>query len=478
MMLDRRWRGTILLLICLVCNASGTYVGANTIPSPENSPSEFAKIVQSKQTKHARVFIGGADHRSLRSLANTGEEVILTVPNDQLEHMAEFPEEAELWVAANVARFLPATRITHVVAGDDVVARSPGNAYFLLPAMANLHAALAASRLDGRVKVSSAVSSAALQAPPAWAAAAVAGGLLRFLNATGAPLFLKTRPSESTDTMVDAAYGAMRALGFPGGAIPVIAAPVETEEFGGGATTVVYHSYLLQASGGVGGGERRSLATSAGMFCVALQNADAAALQAGLNWACGPGQADCAAIQPGGACYKQNNLPALASYAYNDYYQKMASTGATCSFNGTATTTTADPSSGSCVFTGSSMAGGSNTSVPGASPPTTLSPPAGLTPPVGTSPPTDFSPPAAGTTPPAGGFTPPAGGFGTPPSGGFGTPPSGFGPPGSFNGSGSSFGPSSAFSPYGGAGHRDGGASGARLAAAALAVLLLSVDLM
>uniref|UniRef100_A0A0E0D196 X8 domain-containing protein n=1 Tax=Oryza meridionalis TaxID=40149 RepID=A0A0E0D196_9ORYZ len=455
MMLDRRWQGTILLLICLVCNASGTSVGANTIPSPENSPSEFAKIVQSKQTKHARVFIGGADPRWLRSLANTGEEVILTVPNEQLEHMAEFPEEAELWVAANVARFIPATRITHVVAGDDVVARSPGNAYFLLPAMANLHAALAAARLDGRVKVSSAVSGAALQAPPAWAAAA-------------------TRPSESTDTMVDAAYGAMRALGFPGGAIPVIAAPVETDELGGGATTVVYHSYL--ASGG--GGERRSLATSAGTFCVALQNADAAALQAGLNWACGPGQADCAAIQPGGACFKQNNLPALASYAYNDYYQKMASTGATCSFNGTATTTTADPSSGSCVFTGSSMAGGSNTSVPGASPPTTLSPPAGLTPPVGTSPPTDFSPPAAGTTPPAGGFTPPAGGFGTPPSAGFGTPPSGFGPPGSFNGSGSSFGPSSAFSPYGGGGHRDGGASGARLAAVALAVLLLSVDLM
>uniref|UniRef100_J3LP64 X8 domain-containing protein n=1 Tax=Oryza brachyantha TaxID=4533 RepID=J3LP64_ORYBR len=198
-MLDRRWQGlAMLLLICLLCNASGSFVGANMIPSPENSPSEFAKIVQSKQTKQARVFSGGADHRSLRSLANTGEEVILTVPNDQLEHIAEFPEEAELWVAANVVRFLPATRITHVVAGDDVLA-------------------------------------------------------------------------------------------------------------------------------------------------------------------------DCSAIQPGGPCFKQNNLPALASYAYNDYYQKMASTGATCSFNGTATTTTADPSSGSCVFAGSSMAGGSNTSVPGAS---------------------------------------------------------------------------------------------------------------
>lgn len=78
--------------------------------------------------------------------------------------------------------------------------------------------------------------------------------------------------------------------------------------------------------------------------------------------------------------------------------------------------------------------------------------------------------------PPAGGFTrrraasaPAAGRFGTPPSGSARR---------ELQRSGSSFGPSSAFSPYGGAGHRDGGASGARLAAAALAVLLLSVDLM
>ncbi|XP_062189110.1 glucan endo-1,3-beta-glucosidase 4-like isoform X2 [Phragmites australis] len=125
-------------------------------------------------------------------------------------------------------------------------------------------------------------------------------------------------------------------------------------------------------------GKRRSLATgSSGVFCVALQGADPTALQAGLNWACGQGHADCTAIQPGGPCYKPNNLPALASYAYNDYYQKNANTGATCSFNGTATTTTTDPSSGQCVFSGSSAAGGTT---PTANAPSGLAPPSSFTP--------------------------------------------------------------------------------------------------
>lgn len=95
-------------------------------------------------------------------------------------------------------------------------------------------------------------------------------------------------------------------------------------------------------------GKRRLLQTtptaSSGMFCVAKEGADPTALQKGLNWACGPGHADCTAIQPGAPCYKANNLPALASYAYNDYYHRNANSGATCNFDGTATTSNIDPS--------------------------------------------------------------------------------------------------------------------------------------
>ncbi|XP_066379620.1 glucan endo-1,3-beta-glucosidase 4-like [Miscanthus floridulus] len=445
-MLQNRWKGCIFFSFAfLLCNVSGVVLMAS-----ENSPSEFAKLVQSKQTRQARVC--GADPALLSSLAGIDDaEVMVTIPNEQLDHVAEFQEEADLWVAANIARFLPATRITHVVAGDDVlVASSPGSsAYFLVPAMRNLRSALAAAGLGDRVKVSSALSSEALS-DPAWSG--VVAHVLRFLESSGSPLFLKSRPSVASDAKVDAAYAAMRALGVS--RVPVIAADLAA---GSGLAVVPYYYYGY----GYTGGQRRSLAT--GTFCVALQNADPAALQAGLNWACGPGHADCSAIQPGGACYQQNKLPALASYAYNEYYQKMASTGATCSFNGTATTTTSDPSSGSCVFAGSSTAGGSNSSVPvGASPPTSLSPPTGFTPPVGSSPPSssEFTPPS--------GFTPPAGGgFGP----GFGTPP------GSFNGTGS-FGPSGTLSPYNGVPRGLSRAGLTALSAAAVAVLLVSMDAM
>uniref|UniRef100_A0A453MWL4 X8 domain-containing protein n=2 Tax=Aegilops tauschii TaxID=37682 RepID=A0A453MWL4_AEGTS len=237
---------------------------------------------------------------------------MVTIPNSHLQHLAEFRDEARLWVAANVAPFLPATMITHVLAGDEILSSaSPGDAaYSLVPAMRNLHAALVAAGLDGHIRVSTVLSSVPLA--PSWSPG-VAGHVLRFLSETGSPLFLKARTS---DVRVDDVYAAMRALGFSG--IPLIAAESAELALSG---ALVYHSYLYgRHPMTAGGGGRRSLAT--GTFCVALQNADPTALQAGLSWACGQGQADCSAVQPGGACYKQNNVAALASYAYNDYYQK------------------------------------------------------------------------------------------------------------------------------------------------------------
>ncbi|XP_078160032.1 glucan endo-1,3-beta-glucosidase 2-like [Carex rostrata] len=102
-------------------------------------------------------------------------------------------------------------------------------------------------------------------------------------------------------------------------------------------------------------GSAQNSSSTGGTFCVAIATADTTALQDGLNWACGSGGADCSLIQQGQACYEANNLVELASYAYNDYYHKAGSSGGTCNFNGTATTTTTDPSHGSCIFAGSTQ---------------------------------------------------------------------------------------------------------------------------
>lgn len=80
------------------------------------------------------------------------------------------------------------------------------------------------------------------------------------------------------------------------------------------------------------------------LFCVAKSGADPSKLEDGLNWACGQGHANCSAIQAGQSCYYPDTVESHASYAYNDYYQRMRGAGGTCDFDGTATTSSVDPS--------------------------------------------------------------------------------------------------------------------------------------
>ncbi|GFY98992.1 O-Glycosyl hydrolases family 17 protein [Actinidia rufa] len=115
---------------------------------------------------------------------------------------------------------------------------------------------------------------------------------------------------------------------------------------------------------------------SSSVFCIAKQGADATKLQNGLNWACGQAQVNCSAIQPGKQCYNPDTVQNHASFAYNDYYQKMHSAGGTCDFDGTATTTSVDPSYGSCTFSGSSNSS-SRTTVPPSAAFGPITPPSG-----------------------------------------------------------------------------------------------------
>ncbi|KAL2959940.1 hypothetical protein AAZX31_17G012200 [Glycine max] len=109
-------------------------------------------------------------------------------------------------------------------------------------------------------------------------------------------------------------------------------------------------AYLLHVSGI---GTFLANDTTNQTYCIAMDGFDSKTLQAALDWACGPGRANCSEIQPGETCFQPNNVKNHASYAFDSYYQKEGKAQGTCDFKGLAMITTTDPSHGSCIFPGS-----------------------------------------------------------------------------------------------------------------------------
>ncbi|KAK1437784.1 hypothetical protein QVD17_03582 [Tagetes erecta] len=110
--------------------------------------------------------------------------------------------------------------------------------------------------------------------------------------------------------------------------------------------------YLLHVSGS---GEFLANDTTNQTFCVAMKGVDGKTLQTALDWACGPGRANCSEIQPGEACYSPNNVNNHASYAFDSYYHKQGRVAGSCDFKGVAIITTTDPSHERCIFPGSKI---------------------------------------------------------------------------------------------------------------------------
>ncbi|CAK7328889.1 unnamed protein product [Dovyalis caffra] len=63
-----------------------------------------------------------------------------------------------------------------------------------------------------------------------------------------------------------------------------------------------------------------------------------------LDWACGSGNVDCSAIQPGQPCFESDTFVSQASFAFNSYYQQNGACDVSCSFGGTGAKVDKDPS--------------------------------------------------------------------------------------------------------------------------------------
>ncbi|CAA7404121.1 unnamed protein product [Spirodela intermedia] len=440
----------LLLIIFALLDVSGSFVGVNINTDSPGVPSasELVLILRSRGIHHVRLL--APDHQLLSALANTGIQVMVSIPNNHLLRVGLSQTAAATWLNDNVAAFLPVTNITYIAVGSEVLTVVPNAALILLPAMKFLQAALIAADLSRQVKISTPQSMALIPTPFPPSAAAfnstwvpIMSGLLQFLKNTSSSFMLNAKPyygytlgngifpldyalfrqqpqtnriidpntnsaySSMFDAMVDAAYYSMKALNFS--EIPVMVTETgwpwlgrQGEPDATADNALTYNSNLIrrissmagtpaqpnrttnayiyelfdgedlqdgQPSGrhwglfftngtlvyslDLGGLEAADTTSSlTRVYCIADSGADPQALEVGLNWACGPGSANCTAIQPGQPCYT-SSIAAIASYAYNDYYRKAHVAGGTCDFGGTARTTTADPSYGSCIFEGS-----------------------------------------------------------------------------------------------------------------------------
>ncbi|NP_001307273.1 Glucan endo-1,3-beta-glucosidase 13-like precursor [Zea mays] len=109
-----------------------------------------------------------------------------------------------------------------------------------------------------------------------------------------------------------------------------------------------------------------NITSANGTWCIASTNASETDLQNALNWACGPGNVDCSAIQPSQPCYQPDTLASHASYAFNSYYQQNGANVVACDFGGAGIRTTKDPSYDTCVYlaAGNKMSTTNSTSLP------------------------------------------------------------------------------------------------------------------
>ncbi|RWV88052.1 hypothetical protein BHE74_00018329 [Ensete ventricosum] len=141
-----------LLLLHLLSFSVALSVGVNYGAFADNlpPPAQVAAFLKDR-TFVDRVKLFDANADIIRAFAGTGISLMITVPNGDIPSLASRRSSApspaaSAWVATNVAPFYPATNISLIAVGNEVVATSDRNLIaHLVPAMRSLSAALAAS---------------------------------------------------------------------------------------------------------------------------------------------------------------------------------------------------------------------------------------------------------------------------------------------------------------------------------------------
>ncbi|KAG9455087.1 hypothetical protein H6P81_007991 [Aristolochia fimbriata] len=192
---------TLLFFFFLFLSAAGS-IGVNYGRVANDLPTAVKVVELLKSQGIDRVKLYDTDPSVLHALADSGIKVVVALPNELLNAVARRPSQAYYWVQKNVAAYHPATQIQAIAVGNEVFVSPLNITPYLVPAMANVHAALVKYKLDDAIKVSSPLALTALQSSYPSSAGAFRSDLvepvikpmLNFFRRTGSYLMVNAYP--------------------------------------------------------------------------------------------------------------------------------------------------------------------------------------------------------------------------------------------------------------------------------------------
>ncbi|KAE8682503.1 Glucan endo-1,3-beta-glucosidase, basic vacuolar isoform [Hibiscus syriacus] len=165
----------------------------------DNLPSALDVVNFYKSNGIGKMRLYDPDQATLQALEGTNIQLILGVPNEDLQSLAT-PSTAAAWVQNNVLAFYPAVKIVYVAVGNEIKPNDP-EAQYVLPAMQNIYNALVSAQLGSEIKVSTSVEASLLgqsYPPSAGSFGPVSSPymtpIVMFLATTGAPLLANVYP--------------------------------------------------------------------------------------------------------------------------------------------------------------------------------------------------------------------------------------------------------------------------------------------
>ncbi|KAE9463271.1 hypothetical protein C3L33_04819, partial [Rhododendron williamsianum] len=252
--------------------------------------------------------------QALQALRGSGIELVLDVPNNDLEGLANDAAAASKWVQDNVLNYNPDVKFRIIAVGNEVNPNSGSLAPFVLPAMTKIYDAIASAGLKDQIKVSTATYSALVSNsfPPSkgsfdGASGSFMGPIINFLNNTNNPLLVSIYPYFSHiqnqqnvplpyalftatrgfpqdgqnqyrnlfDALLDAAYSAVEKAGGPN--VEIVVSESGWPSAGGDSASVAnagtyYRNLINHVQGGSGTPKRPGRAIETYLFAMFDEN--------------------------------------------------------------------------------------------------------------------------------------------------------------------------------------------------------------